>query len=202
MMHSCHYPPPPPPKNRSKDVIKSGGEWISSITLENAAVGHPKVWAAQQGTAKIISLNRCHPLNTTSPRPTQPTETKPKPTQPQNQYNPNPNPNPTQVQEAAVIGVPHPKWDERPLLVVVPKAPARPDDALRRELLAFMAAHPDVARFAVPDDVLFVEAIPYGATGKVGRRVYLVVCWGGCLPGLVNELERGRVDKSAHNMPR
>ncbi|KIZ05685.1 fatty-acyl-CoA synthase [Monoraphidium neglectum] len=98
--------------DRSKDVIKSGGEWISSIALENAALGHPK------------------------------------------------------VQEAAVIGVPHPKWDERPLLVAVPKPGAAPDDALRRDVLAFMASHPDVAKFAVPDDVLFVEAIPYGATGK------------------------------------
>lgn len=73
-----------------------------------------------------------------------------------------------QIQEAAVIGVPHPKWDERPLLVAVPKPGAAPGDALRRDVLAFMAAHPDVAKFAVPDDVLFVEAIPYGATGKVG----------------------------------
>ena len=66
-----------------------------------------------------------------------------------------------------MIGVPHPKWDERPLLVVVPKPPAAPGDALRREVLDYMAAHPDVAKFAVPDDVMFVEAIPYGATGKV-----------------------------------
>jgi hypothetical protein len=80
---------------------------------------------------------------------------------------------PPQVQEAAVVGVPDPKWDERPLLVVVPKPPAEPGSALRRELLGFMSSHPDVAKFAVPDDVLFVDAIPYGATGKV------CVGWGG-----------------------
>ncbi|GBF88992.1 long-chain fatty acid-ligase [Raphidocelis subcapitata] len=111
--------------DRSKDVIKSGGEWLSSIALENAALGHP------------------------------------------------------QVQEAAVVGVPDPKWGERPLLVVVPKpkpgAPSPGDAAspgdgrLRADVLAFMGAHPDVAKFAVPDDVLFVEAIPYGATGKISK---------------------------------
>lgn len=73
----------------------------------------------------------------------------------------------TQVQEAAVIGIPHPKWDERPLLVAVPKPGAQPGAALSTDILSYMAAHPDVAKFAVPDEVLFVEAIPYGATGKV-----------------------------------
>lgn len=104
--------------DRSKDVVKSGGEWISSIALENAAVGHAG------------------------------------------------------VQEAAVVGVPDPKWGERPLLVVVPAqgGGARPaGDALRSDILSYMARHPDVAKFAVPDDVLFVEAIPYGATGKISK---------------------------------
>ena len=81
-----------------------------------------------------------------------------------------------QIQEAAVIGVPHPQWDEPPLLVAVPKAGVAPGDGLKRDVLAYMAAHPDVAKFAVPDDVLFVEAIPYGATGKVGLACALKAC--------------------------
>ncbi|KAF6251413.1 hypothetical protein COO60DRAFT_1675845 [Scenedesmus sp. NREL 46B-D3] len=83
----------------SKDVIKSGGEWISSIQLENACMGHPK------------------------------------------------------VMEAAVVGIPDEKWGERPLLVVVPHAHVAGDGALKRELLAYMADHPAVARYAAPDDV-------------------------------------------------
>jgi len=94
--------------DRSKDVIKSGGEWISSIDLENIAVGHP------------------------------------------------------QVAEAAVIGVAHPKWDERPLLVVVAKDGERP---ARDDLLAFI--EPKVARWWLPDDVVFVKEIPHTATGKI-----------------------------------
>ncbi len=94
--------------DRSKDVIKSGGEWISSIDLENAAVGHP------------------------------------------------------QVQEAAVIGVFHSKWQERPLLVVVPKVGEKPTpDAL----LAFLQDR--VARWWLPDDVVFVDELPHTATGKL-----------------------------------
>jgi len=94
--------------DRSKDVIKSGGEWISSIELEHIALSHPG------------------------------------------------------VANAACIGVPHPKWDERPLLVVVRKG----DGAVtREELLAHFAGK--VARWQVPDDVVFVEAIPLGATGKM-----------------------------------
>ncbi len=96
--------------DRSKDVIKSGGEWISSIDLENIAVGHPA------------------------------------------------------VMEAAVIGVRHPKWDERPLLVVVKK----PDAELSREsMLAFYEGK--VARWCVPDDVVFVEQLPHTATGKLSK---------------------------------
>jgi acyl-CoA synthetase (AMP-forming)/AMP-acid ligase II len=94
--------------DRSKDVIKSGGEWISSIDLENIAVAHPA------------------------------------------------------VAEAAVIGVSHPKWDERPLLIVVKKAGA---EATRAELLAFFEGK--VAKWWIPDDVVFVESLPHTATGKL-----------------------------------
>jgi fatty-acyl-CoA synthase len=94
--------------DRSKDVIKSGGEWISSIDLENLAIGHPK------------------------------------------------------VAEAAVIGVRHPKWDERPLLIVVLKKETIAD---KDELLAFMRGK--VADWWLPDDVAFVDEIPHTATGKI-----------------------------------
>jgi fatty-acyl-CoA synthase len=96
--------------DRSKDVIKSGGEWISSIDLENLAVGHPK------------------------------------------------------VAEAAVIGVRHQKWDERPLLVIVLKKDAA---AAKDELLAFMRGK--VADWWLPDDVVFVDEIPHTATGKIKK---------------------------------
>ena len=94
--------------DRSKDVIKSGGEWISSIDLENIAVAHPA------------------------------------------------------VQQAAVIGIAHPKWDERPLLVVV-KKPGM--EVSREELLRFFEGK--IAKWWLPDDVAFVDAIPLGATGKM-----------------------------------
>jgi acyl-CoA synthetase (AMP-forming)/AMP-acid ligase II len=94
--------------DRSKDVIKSGGEWISSIDLENLAVGHPD------------------------------------------------------VAEAAVIGIQHPKWDERPLLIVVAKQGCKPR---RDDLLDFMRPH--IARWWMPDDVVMVDAIPHTATGKI-----------------------------------
>ena len=94
--------------DRSKDVIKSGGEWISSIDIENIAVSHPA------------------------------------------------------VAMAACIAAVHPKWDERPLLVVVRKPGA---EVSREELLAFYAGK--VARWQVPDDVVFVDSIPLGATGKM-----------------------------------
>ncbi len=96
--------------DRAKDVIKSGGEWISTIDLENLAVGHPD------------------------------------------------------VAEAAVIGIPHPKWDERPLLVVVPKPDRQPS---REELLAFLDGK--VAKWWLPDDVAFVKEIPHTATGKIQK---------------------------------
>ena len=96
--------------DRAKDVIKSGGEWISTIDLENLAVGHPD------------------------------------------------------VAEAAVIGVPHPKWDERPLLVVVRK-PGRNPSA--QDLLGFLEGK--VAKWWMPDDVAFVDEIPHTATGKIKK---------------------------------
>ncbi len=89
-------------------MIKSGGEWISSIELENLAVGHPK------------------------------------------------------VAEAAVIGVRHPKWSERPLLVVVLKDG---QTATKDELLAFLNGK--IANWWLPDDVVFVREIPHTATGKI-----------------------------------
>ncbi|MBV9558447.1 MAG: fatty-acid--CoA ligase [Pseudolabrys sp.] len=94
--------------DRSKDVIKSGGEWISSIDLENLAVGHPK------------------------------------------------------VAEAAVIGVSHPKWDERPLLVIVLK---KGESASKEDILGFMQGK--IAKWWMPDDVAFVDEIPHTATGKI-----------------------------------
>lgn len=94
--------------DRAKDVIKSGGEWISSIALENLAVGHP------------------------------------------------------QVAEAAVIGVCHPKWGERPLLIAVLK----PGEAVTREdLLNYMQGK--ITAWWIPDDVVFVDQIPHTATGKI-----------------------------------
>ena len=94
--------------DRSKDVIKSGGEWISSIDLETIAVAHPAVL------------------------------------------------------QAAVIGVAHPKWDERPLLIVV-KRPGT--EVTREELLGYFEGK--IAKWWLPDDVAFVDAIPLGATGKM-----------------------------------
>ena len=96
--------------DRSKDVIKSGGEWISSIDVENIAMAHPA------------------------------------------------------VAMAACIGVAHPKWDERPLLVVVRKPGA---ELTREALLALYDGK--VARWQVPDDVVFVDEIPLGATGKMQK---------------------------------
>ncbi|WP_374303584.1 3-(methylthio)propionyl-CoA ligase [Ferrovibrio sp.] len=94
--------------DRSKDVIKSGGEWISSIDLENAAVGHPA------------------------------------------------------VQEAAVIGVAHAKWQERPLLLVIKKAG---QETTKDELMAFLEGK--VAKWWLPDDIVFVTELPHTATGKL-----------------------------------
>ena len=97
--------------DRAKDVIKSGGEWISSIDIENIAVGHP--------TAAL----------------------------------------------AAVIGVAHPKWDERPLLLVKLK---EGETATREDYLSFLNGK--IAKWWMPDDVVFVDDIPLGATGKIDKK--------------------------------
>ncbi len=94
--------------DRAKDVIKSGGEWVSSIDLENAALGHPA------------------------------------------------------IAEAAVIGVAHPKWQERPLLIAVLR---NGHTATREEVLEYLAGQ--VAKWWLPDDVVFVDELPHTATGKV-----------------------------------
>ncbi len=97
--------------DRSKDVIKSGGEWVSSIDLENAAMSHPA------------------------------------------------------VQHAAAIGLPHPKWQERPLLLVV-KAPGT--EISREELVQFLETK--LVKWWLPDAIEFIDALPLGATGKVLKR--------------------------------
>ena len=94
--------------DRAKDVIKSGGEWISSIDVENAACSHPGLL------------------------------------------------------EAAVIGLPHPKWQERPLLVAVRRPGAEVDGA---SVLAHLSTR--IAKWWLPDDVVFVESLPHTATGKL-----------------------------------
>jgi fatty-acyl-CoA synthase len=98
-------------RDRSKDLIKSGGEWISSIDLENAAVGHPE------------------------------------------------------IEEAAAIAMPHEKWSERPMLVVVrkPGSAIGPDD-----VLSWLDGK--VATWWLPDDVVFIEEMPHTATGKISKR--------------------------------
>ncbi len=105
--------------DRSKDVIKSGGEWISSIELENIAMAHPA------------------------------------------------------VAEAAVIGVVHPKWDERPLLLVVLK---KDSAATKEELLDFYGGK--IAKWMLPNDVVFVTELPHTATGKLQKRT-LRETWAG-----------------------
>ena len=97
--------------DRTKDLVKSGGEWISSIDVENIAIGCPG------------------------------------------------------VANAAVIAVPHPKWYERPLLVVV-KAPGA--DPTKAQILDFVGRH--LAKWQIPDDVVFVESLPLTATGKISKK--------------------------------
>jgi fatty-acyl-CoA synthase len=96
--------------DRAKDLIKSGGEWISSISLENAAVGHPS------------------------------------------------------VAEAAVIAIAHPKWQERPLMIVVKK---RGSEITKQQLLNYLSDK--VAKWWLPDDIVFVDEIPHTATGKIQK---------------------------------
>jgi fatty-acyl-CoA synthase len=96
--------------DRAKDVIKSGGEWISSIDIENLAMGADGVACA------------------------------------------------------AVIGIAHPKWDERPLLIVEPRAGA---NVTKEQMLRFLEGK--IAKWWTPDDVVFVEKIPIGATGKINK---------------------------------
>ncbi len=111
--------------DRSKDVIKSGGEWISSIDVENIAVAHPA------------------------------------------------------VAMAACIGIKHPKWDERPIIAVVKKPGA---EVARDELLAFYEGK--IAKWQVPDDVVFVDAIPLGGTGKMQKTKLREMLKDYVLPGV------------------
>ncbi|MDA9356176.1 long-chain fatty acid--CoA ligase [Gammaproteobacteria bacterium] len=96
--------------DRAKDVIKSGGEWISSIDLENAAIGHPE------------------------------------------------------VTEACVVGLPHPKWDERPILFIVTNT-GEPVD--KNSILEFLGSR--VAKWWLPDEIIFLKELPHGATGKLQK---------------------------------
>jgi len=100
--------------DRAKDVIKSGGEWISSVDLENAIMGHPKVL------------------------------------------------------EAAVVAVEHPKWQERPVALIVPK-PQFQDRVTKEEILEHL--EPRFAKWWLPDEVLFVDAIPKTSVGKFDKKV-------------------------------
>src|SRR6266545_2983189 len=100
--------------DRTKDLVKSGGEWISTVDLENAIMAHP------------------------------------------------------QVLEAAVIAVPHPKWQERPLACVVPKPDAK-DVLSPGEILEFLSAR--VAKWQLPDEVIFIESVPKTSVGKFDKKV-------------------------------
>jgi fatty-acyl-CoA synthase len=99
--------------DRTKDLVKSGGEWISSVDLENAIMAHPK------------------------------------------------------VMEAAVIGVFHPKWEERPLACVAPLTQYQ-GQISKHELLEFLSTK--VAKWWLPDDIVFVEAVPKTSVGKFNKR--------------------------------
>ena len=97
--------------DRTKDLIKSGGEWISSVELENELMAHPS------------------------------------------------------IREAAVIGVPHPRWSERPLACVVLEDGA---ELSKQEVLDFLA--PRVAKWQIPDDVVFIDEVPKTSVGKFSKR--------------------------------
>jgi fatty-acyl-CoA synthase len=100
--------------DRTKDLVKSGGEWISSVDLENAIMSHPKVL------------------------------------------------------EAAVIAVPHPRWQERPLACVVPK-PEFKESLTKDEVLEHI--RPRFASWSLPDDIVFLEAVPKTSVGKFDKKV-------------------------------
>jgi fatty-acyl-CoA synthase len=99
--------------DRTKDLVKSGGEWISSVELESRIMGHPKVL------------------------------------------------------EACVVGMPHPKWDERPLAYVVPK-PEYIGQITKEEIIDYL--RPQIAKWWLPDDVLLVDAIPKTSVGKFDKK--------------------------------
>ena len=99
--------------DRTKDLVKSGGEWISSVALESALMGHPKVF------------------------------------------------------EAAVIAVPHEKWQERPVACVVPKA-EHANNIMKEELVEFL--RPKFPKFWLPDDVVFINEMPKTSVGKFDKR--------------------------------
>lgn len=100
--------------DRAKDVIKSGGEWISSVDLENALMAHPA------------------------------------------------------VAEATVIGIEHPKWQERPLALVVPSLEYK-DKITKEELIEFLK--PKFAKWWLPDDIVFIDEIPKTSVGKFDKKV-------------------------------
>jgi len=112
-------------RDRAKDLVKSGGEWISSIDLENAALSHPAITAC------------------------------------------------------AVVAMPHPKWDERPVLVAVPAGEARPALA---DLHDHMAEH--FARWQLPDDLVWADDLPLTATGKISKLTLRERMEGYVLPDL------------------
>ena len=99
--------------DRTKDLVKSGGEWISSVDLETTIMAHP------------------------------------------------------QVSEAAVIAVPHPKWQERPLACVVPK-PEFKDKLTREDIIEFL--RPRVSHWWLPDDVIFIDSVPKTSVGKFDKK--------------------------------
>ncbi|MRX51137.1 long-chain-fatty-acid--CoA ligase [Paracoccus sp. S-4012] len=113
-------------RDRTKDLIKSGGEWISSIDLENAAEAHPK------------------------------------------------------IAQCAAIAVPHPRWDERPVLIVVPKDPGDPPTL--EEVNALLGG--SFARWQLPDDIILVESLPMTATGKISKLTLRSLMQGYVLPEL------------------
>jgi fatty-acyl-CoA synthase len=113
--------------DRSKDLVKSGGEWISSIALENTAVGHPS------------------------------------------------------IAEAAVIAVPHPRWQERPLLVAVKAAGSQVE---KEDVITYLADR--VPKWWLPDDVVFIDELPHTATGKL-RKTELRDRFGGHVLPIANE---------------